>query len=150
MCLYFAITLMCLWADLDGSILLFGILCQKWSCICIHQKCVCLKRDTSQCSVVISQYRNSSLFLFVWVYFWIFNSIPLFYMTVSVQIPCVFFYHYCFVVELEGGWWFPCELLILSRFIFAILFFSIPDQLGNWSISLKNWLGVVMGIALIL
>jgi hypothetical protein len=36
----------------------------------------------------------------VWVYFWVFSSVPLIYLSVSVPIPCGF-YHYCLVVELE-------------------------------------------------
>jgi hypothetical protein len=36
----------------------------------------------------------------VWVYFWIFNSIPLIYLSVSVSILC-FVYHYCSVVQAE-------------------------------------------------
>jgi hypothetical protein len=34
----------------------------------------------------------------LWIYFWLFNSIPL--IDLSVLIPCSF-YHYCSVVELE-------------------------------------------------
>jgi hypothetical protein len=38
--------------------------------------------------------------LSVWVYFWVFNSIPLIDMSISILIPCSF-YHYCSVVQLE-------------------------------------------------
>jgi hypothetical protein len=40
----------------------------------------------------------------VWVYFWIFDSIPLINLSVSVPKPCGF-YQYCSVVQLEvkGG-----------------------------------------------
>jgi hypothetical protein len=40
----------------------------------------------------------------LWVYFWVFNSISLIYLTVSVPIPCSFF-HYCPVVQLEVQGW---------------------------------------------
>jgi len=36
----------------------------------------------------------------VWVYFWVFSSIPLICMSVSVPIPYNF-YHYCSVIHLE-------------------------------------------------
>jgi hypothetical protein len=36
----------------------------------------------------------------VWVYFWVFSSIPLIYLPVSVPIPCGF-YHCCSVGQLE-------------------------------------------------
>jgi hypothetical protein len=40
------------------------------------------------------------VFIGVWVYFWVFASIPLINLLVSVAIPCGI-YHYCFVVQLE-------------------------------------------------
>ena len=36
----------------------------------------------------------------VWVYFWIFDSIPLIDLSFTVPIPCMF-YHYCSVVQIE-------------------------------------------------
>jgi len=36
----------------------------------------------------------------VWVYFWVFNSIPLIYLSVPMPILCSFYY-YCSVVQLE-------------------------------------------------
>jgi hypothetical protein len=36
----------------------------------------------------------------VWVYFWVFHSIPLTNLSVSIPIPCSF-YHYCSVVKQE-------------------------------------------------
>jgi hypothetical protein len=36
----------------------------------------------------------------VWVHFWVFNSIPLIYLSVAVPIPCSY-YHNCSVVQLE-------------------------------------------------
>jgi hypothetical protein len=35
----------------------------------------------------------------VWVQFWVLNSIPLVYLSVSIQVPCSF-YHNCSVVQL--------------------------------------------------
>ena len=36
----------------------------------------------------------------VWVHFWVFNSNPLIYLPITIQIPQSF-YHYCSVVQLE-------------------------------------------------
>ena len=36
----------------------------------------------------------------VWVHFWVFNSIPLVYLSVAIPGPCSF-YHNCSVVQLE-------------------------------------------------
>jgi hypothetical protein len=35
-----------------------------------------------------------------WIYFWVFNFIPLIHLSISVPVLCGF-YHYCFVVQLE-------------------------------------------------
>ena len=35
----------------------------------------------------------------VWVHFWVFNSIPLVYLSVTIPVPCSF-YHNCSVVKL--------------------------------------------------
>jgi hypothetical protein len=35
-----------------------------------------------------------------WVHFWVFKSIPLIYLSVTVSVPCSF-YHNCSVVQLE-------------------------------------------------
>jgi hypothetical protein len=36
----------------------------------------------------------------VWVHFWVVSSIPLVYLSVTIPVPCSFFYHNCFVVQL--------------------------------------------------
>jgi hypothetical protein len=36
----------------------------------------------------------------VWFHFWVFNSIPLIYLPVTVPIPCSFYYYFS-VVQLE-------------------------------------------------
>ena len=67
----------------------------------------------------------------VWVHFWVFNSIPLIYLSVSVSVPCRF-YHNCSVVQLEvrhGD-------SIRGSFIFenSVCFpryFAIPDEFAN-------------------
>jgi hypothetical protein len=36
----------------------------------------------------------------VWIHFWVFNSIPMVYLSVAIPLPCSF-YHKCSVVQLE-------------------------------------------------
>ena len=48
-----------------------------------------------------SSFVKDQVMIGVWVHFWVFNSIPLFYLPVTVQIPCSFLNHYCSVVLLE-------------------------------------------------
>jgi hypothetical protein len=64
----------------------------------------------------------------VWVYFWVFDSIPLIVLFVSV-------YHCCFVVQLEvSDGDFPPEVLLLLRIVLAILgFFVFPYEVENCS-----------------
>jgi hypothetical protein len=57
----------------------------------------------------------------VCVHFWVFNSIPLFYLSVAVLVPCSF-YHNCYVVQLEV---LSPEVLLLLRIVFAILGFLL-------------------------
>ena len=73
----------------------------------------------------------------VWVHFSILNSIPLFYMSVSIPIPC-FFPHYCSVVEFEvkdGD--SPRSSFIVDN-SFAILGFLFIQMNLKISLSLKN------------
>jgi hypothetical protein len=46
----------------------------------------------------------------VWVNFWVFNSIPLIFLPVSVPIPYSF-YHYFSVIQLESEMVIPLEVL---------------------------------------
>jgi hypothetical protein len=59
----------------------------------------------------------------VWVHFWVFNSIPLIYLPVTVSIPCSF-YHNCSVVLLRSGMVIPPEVLFFFSFIFILFLFS--------------------------
>jgi hypothetical protein len=64
----------------------------------------------------------------VWVHFWVFNSIPLFYLSVAIPVPCSF-YPNCSVVQLRSGMVIPPEVLLSLGRVFAILgFFVIPDE----------------------
>jgi hypothetical protein len=67
----------------------------------------------------------------LWVHFWVFNSIPLIYLSVAVPVTCSF-YHKCCVVQLEirhddspRG-----SFLIEKSFCYP-RFFVIPDEFAN-------------------
>ena len=87
----------------------------------------------------------------VWVHFWVFNSVPLNYLPVSVSIPCTF-YHDCSVIQLEvrdsdsPRISFIIENSFHYPVLFCFTFFVIPDEFANCS--MKNSVGILMGIAL--
>jgi hypothetical protein len=66
----------------------------------------------------------------VWFYFWVFNSIPLINVYVSLPIPCCFF-HYYSVVKLEFR---NCDsssysLIVKNWFNFFFWVFAFPGEL---------------------
>jgi hypothetical protein len=67
----------------------------------------------------------------VWVHFWVFNSIPLIYLSVAVPVPSSF-YHNCSVVQLEvrHGDSARGSLIIENSFCYPS-FFAIPDAFAN-------------------
>ena len=76
----------------------------------------------------------------VWVYFWIFSSIPKIYLPVSVPIPHRF-YHCFSVIQLEvQDCDFPPEVLSLLRIVFAVLGFLLVHMSLQiaFSNSMKN------------
>ena len=91
--------------------------------------------------------------LSVWFYFWVFSSIPLIKMSVSVPIPCSF-HHYCSVVKFEvrdGD--SPNRSFIVKNcfcfcFCFCFLFWIfLPFQMNlrtALSMSLRNCVGISM------
>jgi hypothetical protein len=85
----------------------------------------------------------------MWIHFWVFNSIPLMYLSATVTVPCSF-YHYCSEYSLRSDMVIPQEVLLLMRIVFAILVFLLFQM--NLQIALsssvKNWVGILMGIAL--
>jgi hypothetical protein len=58
----------------------------------------------------------------VCVHFWVFNSIPLIYLSVIVTVPHSL-YHNCSVVQFRSGMEILPEVLLLFRIVFAILVF---------------------------
>jgi hypothetical protein len=69
----------------------------------------------------------------VWVHFWIFNSIPLIYLPITVPIPCSF-YHNCSVVQFEvrDGDSPRSSFIAENSFCYPGIF-VIPDEFGNCS-----------------
>jgi hypothetical protein len=67
----------------------------------------------------------------VWVLFWVFNSIPLIYMSVFVPVPCSF-YHNCSVVQpwVRHGDSTRGSFIFENSFCYP-RFFLIPDELAN-------------------
>ena len=86
----------------------------------------------------------------VWFYFWVFNSISLINLSVSVPIPCSC-YHYCSVLKYEfSNGDFPCGSFIVKNCFGYTGFFTFQMNLRiGLSMSLKNCVGILMGIALI-
>ena len=82
----------------------------------------------------------------VWFYFWVFNFISLINVSASVPIPRSF-YHYCSVVkhEVRDGD-FPSHSFIVL-IILDLLLFQMNLRIAP-SMSLKNWVGILIGIAL--
>jgi hypothetical protein len=68
----------------------------------------------------------------VWGYFWVFNSIPLIYLSVSVPIPCSF-YHYFSIVQLEVrvGNSSKSSFIVENYFLYLRFFLLIPDEVEN-------------------
>jgi hypothetical protein len=86
----------------------------------------------------------------VWVHFWVFNSIPLIYLSVAVPVPCSFLNHNCSVVQLEVWHGDSTTGSLLLRIVFAIigfLLFQMNLQIALYK-SVKNCVGILMGIAL--
>jgi hypothetical protein len=66
----------------------------------------------------------------VWVHFWVFDSIPLIYLSVTIPVACSFYHN------LRSGMVIPPEVLLLLRIVFAILGFLLFQM--NLQIALSN------------
>jgi hypothetical protein len=72
----------------------------------------------------------------VWVHFWVFNSILLIFLPVSVPIPLNF---YCSIIQLkvrDGD--HPRSSFIVENSFHYSRFFVIPNEFANCSNSMKN------------
>ena len=70
---------------------------------------------------------------YVWVYFWVFDSTSLIYVSVSILIPCGF-YHYFSEVQLEVRDSDPSQSPFIVQHCFGYPgFFAFPYEIENWS-----------------
>jgi hypothetical protein len=69
----------------------------------------------------------------VWIHFWVFNSIPLISLRVSVPIPYRF-YHYCSVIQLEvRDVDSPRSSFLVENSFSYPGVFVIPNEFANFS-----------------
>jgi hypothetical protein len=67
----------------------------------------------------------------VWIHFWVFNSITLIYLSVTVPVPCSF-YHNCSVIQLNVRYGdSPRGSFIVENSFCCPRFFIIPDEFAN-------------------
>jgi hypothetical protein len=78
-----------------------------------------------------SSFVKDQVTLGVGIHFWVFNTIPLVYLSVTVPVPCSF-YHNCSVVLLGvlDGFSTRSSFIVESRFCYP-RFFIIPDEFAN-------------------
>lgn len=88
-----------------------------------HQLDYLLKMLSLFYSMVFAFFTKNQVSISVWGYSWVFDSILLINLSVSVPTPCCI-YHYCFIVQLRSEVViFPLEDLLLFRLVSAILGF---------------------------
>jgi hypothetical protein len=66
----------------------------------------------------------------VWVHFWVFNSIPLTYLPVTVPLPCSI-YHNCSVAQLEVKDDFTRSSFTVENSFCYPRLFVIPGEFAN-------------------
>ena len=83
--------------------------------------------------MVFSSLVEDQVTIGVWVHFWVFNSIPLIYLSVAVPVPCSF-YHNCSVLQLNV--WHSDSTrgsFNLEKSFCYPRFFVIPDEFADCS-----------------
>jgi hypothetical protein len=67
----------------------------------------------------------------VWVHFWVFNSIPFIYLSVTIQVPSSFYHNYSVVqLEVREGDSTRSSFIVEKSFCYP-RFFVIPDEFAN-------------------
>ena len=69
----------------------------------------------------------------VWVHFWVFNSIPLVYLSVSIPVQCSFYYNCSLVKRLVRNGDSTRDSFILEKSFCYPRFFVFPDEFGDCS-----------------
>jgi len=84
----------------------------------------------------------------MWVHFWVFNSIPLVYLSVAIPVPCSFLSQLLCSTALGQAWWFhqrffyPWEEFLLSSvFCYSRWICRLPFLI-RWRIELEFWWGL--------
>jgi hypothetical protein len=98
--------------------------------------------------MVFSSLAKDQVTIGVWVHFWVFNSISLVYLSVTVPVPCSF-YHNCSVLQLEvrNGDSTKGSFIVENSFgILGFLLFQMNLKIAL-SNSVKNRFGILMEIA---
>jgi hypothetical protein len=101
-----------------------------------------------------STFVKDQVTIVVWVYFCVFNSIPLIFLLVTVPMPCIFFFllsHLLCSTVWGQEWWFKQKFffLLLLRNVFAMLGFLLLQMNLEMTLSksMKNWVEILMEIA---
>ena len=69
----------------------------------------------------------------MWVYFWVFNSIPLIYLSVAVPVPCNFYHNFSVVqLEVRHGDSIRGSFIVENSFCYP-RFLIFPDAFANCS-----------------
>jgi hypothetical protein len=78
-----------------------------------------------------SSFVKDQMTIGVWVHFWVFNSIPLIYLSVAILVPCSF-YHNCSIVQLNvrHGDSTRGSFIVENSFCYHRTF-VIPDEFTN-------------------
>ena len=67
----------------------------------------------------------------MWIYFWIFSSIPWIYLSVAVPVPCSFYHNCSVVLQRRHGDSTRGSFIVENSFCYP-RFFVFPDEFANY------------------